>query len=289
MNALFDRRCKVTIAKPVKGSFAKMEPNAIEITDLRIAFSIEKKLQKSPNTAEIVIYNLSEATRALVQKKPLHIRLEAGYLNDVRLMWMGDMTFSHSKKEGTEWVTTIEVANGMRAFNYARVSRTFSPAKGGANTTAYDVLNEVSQAMGMKLSCPPAVKEQLVATELKQGLTVHGPARKALERCLPRGVEWSFQDNQIQVLQKGGLRADQAWVISEDTGLIGSPEFNPPTKPGEKAVLKFKTLMHADLVPGQKIEVQADAIKGVFRMEAVRHRGDNFTADFVSEVEAKPV
>ena len=56
-----------------------------------------------------------------------------------------------------------------------------------------------------------------------------------------------------------------------------------------KPVLKLKMLLHAGLVPGQKIKVESETISGVFRLEAVTHNGDTFTNDFYTEIEAKPV
>lgn len=282
---LFDRKVKLTIAKPIKGSFTKAEPNATVITDLRVSFKIEKKLQKNPNTAEIVIYNLNEASRALLQKKPLQITLEAGYEGSTAVLWLGDMTFSSSKLEGVNWMTTIEVANGARAFEHARVNRSF-PA--GTGMTSF--ITEITSKMGLGTSIPPELQADLGGTLIKHATAIRGRASKSLDKTLkPQGLEWSIQDNQVQILRPNQLRADQAWLISESTGLIGSPDFNAPKKPGEKPVLKCNIYLHAGLVPGQKIRVESRAIQGVFRLEAVTHTGDTRDKAWFSEIEAKPV
>lgn len=287
---LFDRKVKITLAKPVKGSFTSTEPNAVEVTDLRMAFKIVKKLQKNPNTAEVVIYNLAPQSRALVEKKPLHIRLDAGYGGTVHRLWTGDMTFSSSRYDNVDWITTIEIANGERAFNHARVNRSFRKTQGGTGTNTMDVVNEVAKSMEMPVTVPADVKAELTKAELKHGMTLRGPARKSLDKVLKsRGLEWSIQDGQIQILRPEQLRADQAHLVNQSTGLIGTPEYNAPKKPGEKAVLKLKMLLHAGLVPGQKIKVESESITGVFRLEAVTHSGDTFTNDFYSDIEAKPV
>lgn len=287
---LFDRKVQITLAKPLNGSFAKLEPNAVVVTGLRMAFKIVKKLQKNPNTAEVVIYNLAPQTRALVEKKPLHVRLDAGYGNTVHRLWIGDMTFSSSRFDMVDWVTTIEIANGERAYNHARVNRSFKKAQGGFGTNTLDVINEVAKSMEMGVVVPPDLKAELSKDELKQALSIRGPARKALDKVLnARGLEWSMQDGQIQILRPEQLRNDQAHLINQSTGMIGTPEYNAPKKPGEKAVLKVKVLLHAGLVPGQKIKVESETISGIFRLEAVTHSGDTFTNDFFSEVEAKPV
>ena len=287
---LFDKKIRVVLAKPVQGSFVQMEPNAIEITDLRMSFKVEKKLQKNPNTAEVVIYNLGPQSRALVEKKPLHVRVFAGYGDTVHRVWMGDMTFSSSRFEGVDWVTRIEIANGERAFNYARVNRSFKKAQGGSGTTTMDIVREISKAMEMGISIPADVQAELTRAELKQAMSIRGPAHKSLDKVLKvRGLEWSIQDGQIQILRPEQLRSDQAHLVNQSAGMIGTPEYNAPKKPGQKAVLKAKMLLHAGLVPGQKIKVESETITGVFRLEAVTHTGDTFTDEFFSEIEAKSV
>lgn len=287
---LFDRRVKVTLAKPTTGSFVATEPNAIEITDLRVSFKIEKKLQKNPNKAEITIYNLNEQTRTFVQKKPLVVRLEAGYKDQIAQLWTGDMTFSSSTLDGVDWKTTIEINNAERSFNYARCNRSFKSSLGGSNTAVLDLVNEVSDSMELPLTMPPDVRAELTSTQIRGAYTMRGPSRDVLDKVLlNRGYEWSLQDNQIQILKKGQLRADRAFLVSQDTGMIGSPQYNAPKVPGKSAVLKVVSLLYADLVPGQKIKVESRAITGVFRLDAVIHVGDTHSKEWFSELECSPV
>jgi hypothetical protein len=287
---LFDKKIRVTLAKPVKGSFTQTEPNAVVVTDLRMAFKIEKKLQKNPNTAELVIYNLAPHTRALIEKKPLHVRIDAGYGDTIHRLWVGDMTFSSSRFEGVDWITQIEIANGERAFNYARCNRSFKKSQGGAGTNVLEVVNEIAKTMEMGVSIRSDIKAELSGSELKQALSIRGPAHKNLDKVLTaKGLEWSIQDGQIQILRPEQLRSDQAHLVNQSTGMIGTPEYNAPKKPGAKAVLKVKMLLHAGLVPGQKIKVESESISGVFRLEAVTHSGDTFTNEFFSDIEAKPI
>lgn len=289
-NPLFNKKIRLTLAKPIRGSFTQTEPNATVINDLRMSFKIEKKLQKNPNTATMVVYNLNATSRALVEKKPLRVRLDAGYGDTIHRVWEGDMTFSSSTFSNVDWITEIEVGNGERSFNYARCNRSFRKGQGGSNTTDIDVINEVAKAMEMGLSIPPDLRAELQGRELNQALTLRGPARKSLDKLLnARGLEWSIQDGQLQILRPEQLRVDQAHLINQSTGMIGTPAYNAPKKPGEKAVLKLKTLLHPGLVPGQKIKVESATITGVFRLEAVTHTGDTFTDQFFSEIEAKPV
>lgn len=283
---LFDRRVRITLAKPVKGRFVASEPNGVEITDLRMAFKIEKKLQKNPNTAEITLYNLAPQSRALCEKKPLHVRLDAGYGTNVHRLWVGDMTFSSSRFDTVDWITVIEVANGERAYNHARISRSYRKSE----SNQLDIVNDVAKSMEMSVHAPPEVSDELRKKTIQKGVAVRGPSRTVLDRVLKeQGLEWSIQDNVIQILKPEQLRADQAHLINQSNGLIGTPEYNAPKKPGEKAVLKCRMLLHAGLVPGQKIKLESETISGIFRLEAVTHTGDTFGGDYYSDIEAKPI
>ncbi len=287
---LFDRRIRVTLAKPVKGSFNKSEPNGFEVTALDMEFKIEKKLQKNPNTAQVVLYNLNESSRAFCEKKPLHVRLDAGYGTNIHRLWIGDMTFSSSRLDGTTWKTTIEIANGERAYNHARCNRSFQKASATSKTTNLDIINEVANAMEMSINTPQEVFDQLRNKAIQHAKAIRGPARNSLDKILKaEGLEWSIQDNVIQILKPEQLRSDQAHLINQSTGMVGSPEYNAPKKPGEKAVVKIRVLLHAGLVPGQKIKLESDSVTGVFRLEAVTHTGSTFSKEYYSDIEAKPI
>jgi len=65
MARLFKRACKVTIYRTAEpGSFIAsnpqffvQQPNAIEVSELRVQFKIEKSLESSPNACEVTITN----------------------------------------------------------------------------------------------------------------------------------------------------------------------------------------------------------------------------------------
>lgn len=64
---------------------------------LKVIFDIEKTSTSDPNTAEVSIYNLSEANRKLLQQyagKPAQmfpLSVEAGYMGSRELIFIGDI------------------------------------------------------------------------------------------------------------------------------------------------------------------------------------------------------
>lgn len=282
----------MTVARPFSGDvnspaaqrFFQAAPNAIVVTDLRVQFSVEKTLQKEPNRCEITITNLSERTRGELQKKPLLVRLDAGYDGQLARIFSGDLRWAQSKHEGPDWETMMQVGDGDRAFRFARVSRSFKPG-----TKARVLVEEAAKAMGLQMPADARAMTELLA-EYASSVVVQGPAHVELSRVLDAvGLSWSVQDGRLQILQSTGVRRDQAILVRQDTGLIGTPDYSAPEKKGESPKLTFKMLLYPGLTPGGKVRLETSQINGNFKVLRVAHTGDTHGEPWTSEVEAKPL
>lgn len=284
MAALFNRSVAVTLAKPLEGKFFGERPNAVVITDLRVQFVVEKNLRSEPNTCDVTITNLSERSRSEAQAKPLYARLDAGYAGNLERLFTGDLRWGVSTLDGVDWNTKLQLGDGDRAFRFARVNRSF---KGGVD--ARTAILETAHSMGLTAKFTPAAERELRA-QFAGGLALTGPAQTELTRLLgPFGMSWSIQDGTLQILRAGEHRANAAIVISQDEGMIGSPEYGAPTKKHAKPTLSVSTMLQPAIVPGGLIAVTARNVKGTFRVERVTHRGDTHGDDWQSDVEATPV
>jgi hypothetical protein len=284
---LYGRTVAVTLARPLAdgatGYFAQA-PNAIRVTDLRVSFTVEKHLGDEPNNAQVIVYNLAAATRAELQRKPLYVRLEAGYDSDLQRLVEGDMTWTKSMLTGVDWQTSIDVGDGTRAIRHARVSRSF---KGGVDAKA--VLTDIAGTMGLKV--PKNVEGAVeLAEQFVSGMTLEGPSRKQMTKVLDRaGMSWSVQDGRLQILRANETRPDQAILVTPDTGLIGSPDFGAPRSPDEPPTLTAKMLLYPGLTPGGKVAVKTRSIDGIFRVTRLRHTGDTHGPAWYTDFEATPV
>ena len=281
---LFHRQVKVTLAKPT--GFFTQDSNAIEVTDLRVQFSVEKNLRQEPNKCDITITNLAKITRAELQKKPLYVRIDAGYDGELKRLFAGDLRFATSIQQGVDMHTKIQVADGDRAFKFARVNRSFK-----AGVTAKDGVKEIAKQMGLKFP-ENGYEAKLLLKQYANGVSLSGRAETQMTNLLkPQGLGWSVQDGRLQILGPQGTRPDQALEISSNQGLIGSPQFGDPPAKGKKSspILKLKCLLYPEIVPGGKIKVISEEVNGVFRVEKVVHAGDTYGAEFYSDVEAKEV
>lgn len=285
---LLGRRLRLTIARASGKAFFPdgNDGNAIVVTSLRATFKIEKSLGKDPNACEFVIYNLAPATRAAFDKLPLHCRIDVGYETDAQLsrIFTGDVTFASSKHDGVNWTTRGELGDGARAFAQAHASRTFK-----AGVSGKDLVAEIATTMGLKAPTSIASAKELVG-QFSSGYTLDAPSQKAMTDVLGKhGMGWSVQDGNLQILRPGETNGTTAIVISQKLGMIGSPDYGGPKKAGESPVLKVKTLLDARISAGGLIQLDAEAVKGPFRVQKVTHVGDTRSGPWETEVEAKPL
>ena len=299
----FDRVYKLTLIKApelvdiagFKASFFDSLETVTEITDHRIQFKVQKHLKKEPNTAEITITNLSVASRDALKKGPTKIQLAAGYDGTPRLLFLGDVRFADSTKDGTEWLTKLQVADGGRAYAEARVNRSY-----GKGTPLTAIIGDIAKAFGVPMPPEVTANADLLA-RLPTGEVTTGYASDELTRLLDRfGLDWSFQNGRLQILRSDQIVPSLVRVINEDSGMIGSPEIDPPKitappKAGHRRgrarelkvpKLKVKNELYPELTPGEKLQVESEQGTGLFRLDVVTHEGDTHGEAWQSEIEA---
>jgi len=288
---LFDRQYRLLVGK-------KDQSKGIEITDLRIQFDIEKTAKKNPNNSSIKIYNLSKSTRSEIEKPDTRCLLYAGYREDAgpMLIFNGNVTFAWTKYDGPDVITEFELGDGAREIRDSTISIGY-----GRDVKSGTVINDIARQMGLPLTMPSNVPERT----WQNGLSYYGSARGLLDKVTKgTGLEWSIQNNNLQVIQKGMVTTRQGIVISADSGMINSPERERASKDGtvkvedkdskkkvkaKKADQKYdgwnvKTLLLPQLNPGDRVKLEARDVTGIFRVQEVKHTGDSHEGDWQSEL-----
>lgn len=285
---LFKRQARVTIRSTTVPLFedlydVKIEgASALIIEDLRIEFSIEHNLKKHPNQCLVKITGLSQATRSALKKAPLKMVLEAGYEGGMAVIFQGDITYALSTLDGPDWVTEIQGGDGDRVFSNARVNKTYAPG-----TTIESVMKDAMASVGQEL--PDVIKNSSYFKEtLQAGLAVAGKHKDFIPKILAKGgYTWSIQDGQPIILQTDQATG-QTYHISEETGLIGSPEFGHPNRKGKAPDVTVRTLLYPEIRPGHPVYIKSRELDGLFKVKKVRHKGDTHGNDWVTEVEIQP-
>lgn len=267
---LFGRRCRVQV-----------EQLGLEGFDLR--FEIVKSLApKTPNTAELQVYNLNTDHRQQLQElERVYLSIEAGYESGMSLLFRGDLRDVTSSRNGPDWITTITSDSGRRA-RKKRIVKSFAPGSSVAS-----VLQSAAQAMGVRLGNTAArtVNAKIAgtqATKFFNGYALAGQIDEELDRLARScGLEWSIQDDELQFLDYGEPLAQLAVRLTSQTGLLGSPE------PGNKGIVEARCLIIPDLFPGRRVEMQSEHVRGMYRVETTKHVGSTFGPEWYIDLQLK--
>lgn len=272
MSRLFGRVCAVTVGTR-------------RITGLRMAFKIAKWLARDPNTLELTVTNLSAETRAALQEKDVPVTVEAGYAGTAGSPGTSQVIFSGTARrvththDGTEWETKLTSGDGEKAIRDGRVNEALAPG-----ATMKDALGSLAKGLGVAFDKASAGDLEGAFDSFANGVSLHGPAAPQLDKLMATaGRSWSIQDGTLQILRPDGTTAEAAVLLNAASGLVGSPEF------GEKNLLTVKSLLQPDLRPGRKVQLEAAAVKGLFRVEKVTHSGDTAGSEWYSACELRRI
>lgn len=279
----------LSYGRNVKVSVGKRGETGLLIENLRIVFKIEKTLEKNPNNALIEIYNLNPASHAVIEQKKNSIRLSAGYGDSAKDIFIGDVATVTTKRSGSDIITSIEAADGLLAYQSKELDVAFAPgAKAGT------ILDQLVGAFGLSKG---EVQGLDANDQYLNGVALSGKVRDHMDILLGKqpDLAWSIQDNQLQILPKGKGSTRPAILLTPETGLIGSPfkrtvitQDLAKRKDGKEVEngVTVKALLNADLVPGRLIRVEAQFVKGTFKIEKVSHGGDTHAVSYYSDIEA---
>ena len=275
----FLRRCNVVVSGDAGAG--------LDLSPLRITFTIKKTDGQTPNTAEITVYNMAADVAARIGKEFTSIMLQAGYANNYGIIFSGTIKQVRIGKENaTDGRVVIVASDGDRAYNQAIVNATLT-----AGATQHEQASLAIQAMS-----PYGVAEGTTVPDtgvkLPRGKVLYGMARDYL-RHNARNLDasWSIQDGAVQFVANTGTLPTEAVVLSSKTGLIGTPEqtddgikarclLNPTIKIGGKVQINQRDIAEAALPDTNKgepvnkpVTIQHD---GLYRVLVAEFTGDTY-------------
>ncbi len=258
---LYDRRAILTV-----GTMRVRSQDS-----LRFRFTVDKNLKPEPNKAEIVIFNLNSFHQTQIDLLgTVPVQLEAGYSNATSVIFLGDLRTGFTTSEGPDDLTVIGSGDGEQAVRKSRVN--ISIAKG---TNTDQVLKQIALALGVKPGnlddAARKIRSAFSGTGnlFTMGTVLSGSAyREMCAICKSLNLEWSIQDGKLQILERGKALSTEAIVLNKDTGLYGEPTID------NKGIMSCTMAMQKDVFPGRIVLLQAERIKGQFRLEETSHKGD---------------
>ena len=260
---------------------------ATVITGLRIQFMITKDLQGFPNLAEISIFNLNEDTRSKIQNEFENLVLKAGYKDNLKTIFTGDLRNVTKTRIGPDLITTIFAADGNKDFNEAFYNKSFND---GSKVTDIitDIVSEFEEVT------KGVIEGVNTAAQKVFGATFSGNSSEVLDQLGDENeFDWSIQNGKVDIIARDSY-VDEQTVITSRTGMINSPTI---TEIG----IDVKTLLNPSILPGRLIKVESSAPnfslgnlnfreinktlgEGVYKVIKIIHNGDTHSNNWDSTI-----
>lgn len=270
-----------------------------ESESIKISFDVDRDLSQETNKLKIKLWNLTEESRAKIEKEDLKIELYAGYKENggAKKLFSGSVIRAVSLDEGKDVTTEIQASDGQVPVRDTVLSLSYAP-----NTSSEIIVKAISDGMGLPLVVGDGV--EFVAYE--NGYSFIGKGADALDEiCQGQGLDWSIQNSVLQVILAGGTAKKSGLVFSASTGLLGSParivkarpkedqetakrkakQDQKKEKPEKKAGWKIETLLAPTVNPGDAVKVESRVIEGWFRVETIKHHGEVYGGDYRTQMD----
>lgn len=198
----------------VFGSEAKIVCGDVTVKsdELDLEFSTKFDDDMEANEAEITIYNLSKSTIAQFANRK-EISITAGYTGDTGVLFEGYVIKVRTKTEGADKVTVIRCIDDIK-------EHTISEITYAAGTKASYILKDLLKKTGMPIAVFNMRRDWTYEDEQKVDGDLMENIKKYSEVC---GV--STYLNKGKIYSRHIKEGDNTYFdLSEETGLIGSPE-----------------------------------------------------------------
>jgi hypothetical protein len=293
--ALFDRSIRVEF------SGVDIPP----VTDLRVAFEVDKNDGLQFNHGLITIYNMQEKNRFKIARahpdgfpmiEPIIIvSLYAGYKDKEILLFTGDVLSAINSKRGPTWQTEIDIYSGLNDSTRADVQVSFS-----LPTNSKSIIDQLLANLNIDIKYTPEAFSILRSRRIND-FSASGMAAKEASVLLGRyGLSFTIEENGqglVYVFDRprnpqSGKTNDNTFTTgagenSTGNGVIGTPMI---TRRG----IDLKSYLRPRLKLFEKIFVQSATTTGTlqavdyspeYHIIGLKHIGDNRGADWFSELE----
>jgi hypothetical protein len=230
-----------------------------------VEFDITRNSLAESNNAKIRIYNLSKVNRNFIRYNLSNygqyqqIQFNAGYGQNPPVVFLGNISWAYSVREGQNFITEIECFDGGFAAVNATYDNYFPPGTPWQSVIATIAGSIPGVSLGSIGSFPGV---------LSRGQTYSGNPIDILNEITGGGF---FMDNgKANVLGTAECIATaNPVVISAKSGILNTPQL-------EQYTGRFETLFEPTLHVGEVVTVISsteDNFNGTYKITGVKHRG----------------
>ncbi len=189
----------------------------------------------------------------------VNVELWAGYDGQQHRMFRGQLTKGESLKQGAEWVTNLEIKDGVTA----QSMQTAQPMPQNTSGTAIitQLLNDTGQELGGVSPDSEVIREPL---------PLYGNSQE-LARQLS-GDNVFISDGKIYAVARSSALVGDVPVINAESGLLKQPQIKSEN-------VTIELVCEPQLLPAQVLEVQADGFRWSgyqFQIGEIKHTFDNY-------------
>ncbi len=271
----------------VKLIIVNKEGTAIEVSNLRTTFNIDKTSGSEPNSAEISVYNMNPTSTAFLQQNDLKIALFCGYKQrgkDLRLIFEGEVLDAMSAKSGSDKIITMICGDANTGINLNHYEKTYSPG-----TPIKVIITDIAKSMNVVISEENI--EDIPTDKFISSYIALGSTKDILDDLFKKlDLEWYVQNNVFYAKKRIDIKSTNAILISSETGMIGSPirKKEKDVKFGEvESGVTFNSVLNADLNVGSTVKIESkfadiDTL-GLYVIKEIKVTGDTHSSNWYSK------
>jgi len=260
------------------------------ISGLRVKIRCEKSNEGKTNIGNVYLYNLNDDSRSMLEAKSTRVQVNAGYLgidapgksgllgsaavsgSSVEPVFIGNIVKVEHKREQADIITKVKLQDGGNHYRNIGFDKGYPPGVRLVDVIV-DLSNKIALNKGSFVDIPNF--------KYANGLSLSGMVKDHMDMlCTTFQLEWSIQNETVQVIPKNLAIGSEIIIVSPDTGMVGFP-----TKT-DKGV-EFSALMNPKFRVGARVQIQGSTVlpPGVFKIRKVNHEGDTYEGDFLSKCE----
>lgn len=231
------------------------EGEVFDFADFKCTFQIIRGDTQQPNTCDLQIYNLSDATaKKICSKEFSNVIVQGGYESNYGLVFRGVIKQQRrGREDALNNYVSLTAADGDEIYNFATIAINVGANK-DANYHLTQLIQAVKDAAVYQQITSQTTLPLLPTVKFVRGKVYVGMARDVLRKfCEAYDLTYSVQDGVLTFIPLTGYLPGEVPVISPSTGLLGVPE---QTQNG----IEFTSLMNPKIKVGQLIQLQSTDI-----------------------------
>lgn len=266
--------------------------NALDVSNLRCIFNIQKTSYRQANSSKVVLYNLSPEDENKIIKQGQRIVIEAGYNGSYYGKIFDGQIIQpiRSRENGTDYKLTLVAMDSDRFLSFGLISQSVV-----AQQSSREVINSCITNSANPVE-PGTITEEVI--NYPRGKILFGKASNYLAQ-IARSLNGTYynEDGKVNIIQPKTLPTDEILDLTPENGLLGTPSqseygvrfdclLNPSIHIGSLVRIDNKRIEGKELDVSSMNIIRALDSVGIYRIISISYIGDTRGNDWKCSAEA---